>query len=147
MKLITKQVKNKPLTVIIEYPELDVKTEKLIKKIKSLDFIISGNSNGKTFALNISDIFYIETVERKTFLYTKYEVYMTEKKLYEFEKLLKETAIIRISKSCLMNMDMLYSIKQLINSQLEATLINGEKLIVSRTYLKRIKNILKDEVQ
>ena len=147
MKLITTQVKNKPLTVIIEYPELDVKTEKLIKKIKSLDFIISGNSNGKTFALNISDIFYIETVERKTFLYTKYEVYMTEKKLYEFEKLLKETAIIRISKSCLMNMDMLYSIKQLINSQLEATLINGEKLIVSRTYLKRIKNILKDEVQ
>lgn len=147
MKLITKQVKNKPLTVIIEYPELDVKTEKLIKKIKSLDFIISGNSNGKTFALNISDIFYIETVERKTFLYTKDEVYMTEKKLYEFEKLLKETAIIRISKSCLMNMDMLYSIKQLINSQLEATLINGEKLIVSRTYLKRIKNILKEEVQ
>lgn len=147
MKLITKQVKNKPLTVIIEYPELDVKTEKLIKKIKSLDFIISGNRNGKTFALNISDIFYIETVERKTFLYTKDEVYMTEKKLYEFEKLLKETAIIRISKSCLMNMDMLYSIKQLINSQLEATLINGEKLIVSRTYLKRIKNILKEEVQ
>ncbi|MDE7425206.1 MAG: LytTR family transcriptional regulator DNA-binding domain-containing protein [Lachnospiraceae bacterium] len=147
MKLITKQVKNKPLTVIIEYPELNVKTEKLIKKIKSLDFIISGNSNGKTFALNISDIFYIETVERKTFLYTKNEVYMTEKKLYEFEKLLKETAIIRISKSCLMNMDMLYSIKQLINSQLEATLINGEKLIVSRTYLKRIKNILKEEVQ
>lgn len=147
MKLITKQVKNKPLTVIIEYPELDVKTEKLIKKIKSLDFIISGNSNGKTFALNISDIFYIETVERKIFLYAKDEVYMTEKKLYEFEKLLKETAIIWISKSCLMNMDMLYSIKQLINSQLEATLINGEKLIVSRTYLKRIKNILKEEVQ
>lgn len=147
MKLITKQVKNKPLTVIIEYPELDVKTEKLIKKIKSLDLIISGNNNGKTFALNISDIFYIETVERRTFLYTKDEVYMTEKKLYEFEKLLKETAIIRISKSCLMNMDMLYSIKQLKNSQLEATLINGEKLIVSRTYLKRIKNILKEEVQ
>jgi DNA-binding LytR/AlgR family response regulator len=44
-------------------------------------------------------------------------------------------------------MDMLYSIKQLMNSQLEATLINGEKLIVARTYLKNIKNILKENVR
>lgn len=42
-----------------------------------------------------------------------------------------------------MNVDMLYSIRQLMNSRLEATLINGERLIVARTYLKGIKNILK----
>lgn len=147
MRLITKQVDNKPLTVTIEYPKLDTKTEYLIKKIKSLDFIISGNYNGKTFAVNISDIYYMETVERKTFLYTKDNIYMTDRKLYEFKEQLKGTAIIQISKSCLMNMDMLYSVKQLRNSQLEATLINGEKLIVARTYLKDIKNILKETVR
>ncbi|MCI8409443.1 MAG: LytTR family transcriptional regulator [Lachnospiraceae bacterium] len=147
MRLITKQVDNKPLTVTIEYPKLDTKIENLIKKIKSLDFIISGNYNGKTFAVNISDIYYMESVERKTFLYTKDDIYMTDRKLYEFEEQLKETTIIRISKSCLMNMDMLYSVKQLRNSQLEATLINGEKLIVARTYLKDMKNILKETVR
>lgn len=146
MEVETREINDKPLTIIIEYPKLDSKTKKLIKKIKSLDLVISGNSNGKIFQLHISDIYYVESVERKTFLYTKDEVYITDKKLYELEEMMREAGIIRISKFCLMNMDMLYSVKQLINSQLEATLINGEKLIVARTYLKNIKNILREEV-
>ena len=147
MEIKTRQINDKPLTVIIEYPVLDAKTKKLIKKIESLDFMVSGSSKGKVFQVHISDIYYIESVERKTFLYTKDEIYMTDKKLYELEKMLKDAGIIRISKSCLMNMDMLYSIRQLMNSQLEATLLNGEKLIVARTYLKNIKNILKEDVR
>ncbi len=146
MEVETREINDKPLTIIIEYPKLDAKTKKLIKKIKSLDLVISGNSNGKIFQIHISDIYYVESVERKTFLYTKDEVYITDKKLYELEEMMREAGIIRISKFCLMNMDMLYSVKQLINSQLEATLINGEKLIVARTYLKNIKNILREEV-
>ena len=146
MEIRTRQIDGKPLTITIEYPILDAKTKKLINKIESLDFVVSGNSNGKVFQVHISDIYYVESVERKTFLYTKDEVYMTDKKLYELEEMLKEAGIIRISKSCLVNVDMLYSIKQLMNSQLEATLLNGEKLIVARTYLKSIKNILKEAV-
>lgn len=147
MEVKTRQIDNKPLTIIIEYPRLDAKTKRLIKKIKALDFVVSGNSNGKVFQVPVSDIYYMETVERKTFLYTKDEVFMTDKKLYEFEEMFQETGIIRISKSCLMNMDMLYCIKQLMNSQLEATLINGEKLIIARTYLKSIKDILKEDAR
>lgn len=147
MEIRTRQVDDKPLTVIIEYPILDTKTKKLIKKIEALDFMVSGNSNGKVFQVHISDIYYMESVERKTFLYAKDEIYMTDKKLYELEEMLKDTGIIRISKSCLMNMDMLYSIRQLMNSQLEATLLNGEKLIVARTYLKNIKKMIKEDVR
>ena len=146
MEIKTRQVDDKPLTIIIEYPILDTKTKKLIKKIESLDLMVIGNCKGKVFQVHISDIYYAESVERKTFLYTKDEVYMTDKKLYELEEMLKEAGIIRISKSCLMNADMLYSIRQLMNSQLEATLLNGEKLIVARTYLKNIKNIFKEGV-
>lgn len=144
MEIITKQVTNKPLTVTIEYPHLDGYTEGIIKKIKALNLTISGSVHERTFSLSISDIYYIEAVGRKVFLYTRDEIYLTGKKLYELEKLLIETSIIRISKSCLMNMDMLCSIKQLTNSQLEATLCNGEKLIVARTYLKSIKSMLKE---
>ena len=143
MEIKTRQADGKPLTVIIEYPIWDNKTRRLADKIKALDLTVSGRSEGKVFQVHISDIYYAESVERKTFLYTKDEVYMTDKKLYELEEMLKEAGIIRISKSCLMNVDMLYSIRQLMNSRLEATLINGEKLIVARTYLKGIKNILK----
>ncbi|MDE5680055.1 MAG: LytTR family transcriptional regulator DNA-binding domain-containing protein, partial [Lachnospiraceae bacterium] len=79
MEIETRQIDGKPLTVIIEYPILDTKTKKLIKKVKSLDLMVSGNSKGKVFQLHISDIYYAESVERKTFLYTKDEVYMTDK--------------------------------------------------------------------
>ena len=146
MEIKTRQIEDKPLTVIIEYPILDTKTKRLIQKIESLDFMVSGNSKGKVFQVHISDIYYVESVERKTFLYTRDEVYMTDKKLYELEEMFREAGIIRISKSCLVNVDMLYSIRQLVNSHLEATLLNGEKLIVARTYLKSIKNILKEVV-
>ena len=147
MEIKTRQTDDKPLTIIIEYPILDTKTKRLIKKIEALDFMVSGNSKGKIFQVHISDIYYMESVERKTFLYTKDEIYMTDKKLYELEEMLRDAGIIRISKSCLMNMDMLYSIRQLMNSQLEATLLNGEKLIVARTYLKNIKNILREDIR
>ena len=36
MEIKTRQTDDKPLTVIIEYPILDTKTQKLIKKIESL---------------------------------------------------------------------------------------------------------------
>lgn len=147
MEIKTRQIDGKPLTIIIEYPILDTKTKRLIKKIEGLDFMVSGNSKGKVFQVHISDIYYMESVERRTFLYTKDEIYVTDKKLYELEEMLRDAGIIRISKSCLMNMDMLYSIRQLMNSQLEATLLNGEKLIVARTYLKNIKNILKEDIR
>ena len=62
MEIKTRQIDDKPLTVIIEYPILDTKTKKLIKKIESLDFMVSGNSKGKVFQLHISDIYYMESV-------------------------------------------------------------------------------------
>lgn len=145
MKLITKQVDNKPLTVTIEYPKLDERTEKLIEKVKFFNVTIVCKKDEKIYKLNFSDVYYIESVDRKTFLYLKNEVYITNKKLYELEYDLKGTGIIRISKSCLLNTDMLCRIRQLMNSQLEVILINGEKLIVARTYLKNIKNVLKGE--
>ncbi|MFT4145372.1 MAG: LytTR family DNA-binding domain-containing protein [Mobilitalea sp.] len=147
MNIITKQVKDKPLTITVEYPEFDNKIQTIINKINSLDLKINCNGNGILFSISITNIYYIESVERKTFIYTKNEIYISDKKLYELEQFLTGTSIVRVGKSCLMNMDMLYSIKQLLNSQLEATLSNGEKLIVARTYIKSIKKKLMEEVQ
>jgi len=56
-----------------------------------------------------------------------------------FEQL-REYAFVQVSKSCFINMDVLESIRTMLNSRLEATLINGEKINVSRTYLSGIKN-------
>ena len=145
MEIITMQSENKPLTVTVEYPVLDSRAREIIEKIRTLGVTIPASRDGQTYPLAVSDIYYIEVVERRTFLYTKDAVYAADRKLYELEKLLKSSGILRISKFCLMNLHHLYSIRQLRNSQLEATLDNEEKLIVARTYLKSIKTMLKEE--
>ena len=145
MEIVTKHNENKPLTVTVEYPVLDPLTRELIRKIRALGVTVPASRDGQTYPLAVSDIYYIEVVERRTFLYTRNAVYSADRKLYELEDLLRDSGILRISKFCLMNLHHLYSIRQLRNSQLEATLDNEEKLIVARTYLKTIKTMLKEE--
>lgn len=134
-------VKEQPLTITVEYPILDSCTQHIINKIKSFDLFLNVKHKEQMIRVSNMEICYIETLERKTFIYTQDEIYQSDKTLYELENLFSETSIVRISRSCLMNTDMLYGIKQLKNSQLEATMNNGEKLIVARTYLKNIKKM------
>lgn len=144
MNIIKKQVTGKPLTITIEYPCLDEHTKKIINRLERLDLKICGYKDGKEICISTSDIYYIESVERRTFIYTKNKVYTTGKKLYEMEENLHRANIIRISRSCLMNAEKLYCVRQLANSQLEVTLDNEERLIVARTYLKDIKRWIQE---
>ena len=54
--------------MIVEYPEYDQTVERLVNKIKNLSISFTGKADGKTFSIDISDIYYIEHVERKIFL-------------------------------------------------------------------------------
>ncbi len=107
MNIIKRQVDDKPLTITIEYPYLDERTKKIIHRLEQLNLKICGNKDGKEIYISASDIYYIESVERRTFIYTKSEVYTINKKLYKIEEDLHGTNIIRISKSCLMNAEKL----------------------------------------
>ena len=139
MQIITRQIKEKPLTVIIEYPELNDSGSNLVKKIKSLDVEFSANLDGRQVKIGLSDVYYIENVERKLFIYTAKEVYRLDATMAEIDDMAIDTDLVRISRTCIMNTDHLKEIRQVKNSHLEAVLDNDEMLIVSRKYLKDIK--------
>ena len=141
MRIEQRQVKDQPLTVIVEYPELDQKVENLIRKIRNINITFTGKTDGGSFSVDISDIFYIENVDRKVFLYTKEDIYRYDGSMTSIEEAVKDTELVRISRTCFMNVSHLKQIMQIKNSHLEAVLDNGEKLIVSRKYLKDIKTI------
>ena len=143
MRVEQRQVKDQPLTVIVEYPEYDQTVERLVNKIKNLNISFTGKADGKTFSIDISDIYYIEIVERKIFLYSKKDVYRFDGAMSDIEPAIADTDLVRISRTCIMNVSHLREIMQLQNSHLEAVLDNGEKLIVSRKYLKDIKKIFR----
>ena len=143
MRIVTRQVEGQPLTVIIEYPEYNESTARLIQKINSLDLRFSAYDDGKQIKIELSDVYYIENVERKLFIYTKKDVYRYDSTMPQLESVTEDTQLVRISRTCIMNADHLKEIRQVKNSHLEAVLDNDEMLIVSRKYLKDIKRVFK----
>lgn len=139
MKLILKENPNVELTVTIEYPKQSSQLNRIIQKLKSEEKALVGSENGRDYKVFMPDIFYIESVDKRTFIYTRDMVFKSEKRLYQLENELKEYDFVKVSRNCLVNINELIHIKALANSRLEAELSNGEKIIVSRTYIPEIK--------
>lgn len=119
--------------------------EELSEVIACLSLIgntVAGAKDGVISFVPLRDIFYFESVDNKTFFYTKDEIYEVKTKLYEILEKLSDTYFVRISKSTVANLRKLKSIKRAKGSRLEADLVNGEKLIVSRLYVNDIKKKL-----
>ena len=139
MEIIKRQAPDKPLTVTIEYPEYTESVRGLIKRIESLDVSFSVTAEDRQLRIARSDVYYMEVVDRKAFLYTEKDVYRLDASMQEILDLTSDSDLVRISRTCIMNTSHLTGIRQLKNSHLEAMLDNGEKLIVSRRYLRDIK--------
>lgn len=128
--------------VIIEYRELTDGVKRVSAFVRSVDQSISCKREGKEFSIPLSDVFYIESVDKKTFVYGETEVYQTRLRLAELEKMLSHAGFVKVSKSVILNIEKLRGVKNLANSRLEAFLSNNERICVSRKYLKEIRAVL-----
>lgn len=132
------------IEVHVRYAELDSRTERMISLIRSFDITIKCREEGAERFISTSEIYYIESVDKRTFVYTSESFFQTEQRLYQLEHELSTLGFVRVSKSCIVNINALESIKPLFNSRMEATLKNGEKLNITRKYLGNIKQALKE---
>ena len=92
--------------------------------------------------LDISKILYIDTADKKTFMYTKDDVYESCLKLYELEEELKEFDFFRAGKSCIINLRQIQAIRAELDRKLRVTMTNGEQLTVSRQYADYVRKKL-----
>lgn len=114
----------------------------LMKKYESSDRRIIGISNGETYCIDKKDILYFESVDRKTFCYTSDGIYEISMKLYEIEEQFENDDYIRISKSAIVNLNKIKSIRPDFGSKILATMENGEKIYISRQYVPVLKKKL-----
>ncbi|MGT2750962.1 LytTR family DNA-binding domain-containing protein [Streptococcus orisasini] len=144
MKLrIEQDASFKELEVSLKYSDKNRLVERILTFLESVDKQISCYEDGVEYLVNLSDIYYIESVDKKTFVYLANAVYQTDLRLYQLLQDLQNDGFVQISKSCLLNINVLESIRPLFNSRMEATLLNGEKVIVNRSYLNDVKEALK----
>ena len=142
---ITKADSTQPEFVEIHCHRISDEVKEIVSFVKSRQGQLTGTIDDRQFEIAIGDIFYIEVVDNKTFLYTQQKVYEIRLKLYELEEALHKKYFLRISKSTLVNLMKISSIKPALNGRFTAVLYSGEETVISRKYVPALKKALKGE--
>ena len=87
----------------------------------------------------IAEILYFEADAEQVFAYTEKEIFQVRQRLYQVETLSSAAGIIRVSKSHLVNLRKIQSVRTALNSRLYAKMANGEEVLVSRKYAPSFK--------
>ena len=125
-----------------------IRTTEMTENVKGAMELLEGGSGsimvskGDTnLLLNKSRIYYIESVDKKTFVYTKDECFDCKYRLYELEEMLGGY-FARCAKAFIVNLRKIKSINSDFSGRMETVLLNDEKIIISRSYVKEIKRRL-----
>ena len=130
------------MEVIIKCPSATDDIQKLVSMLQRHGQKMPGVKDGKTFLIDMHEVLYFESVDKRCFIYTVTDVYETVLKLYEIEEWLAGGIFFRSSKSQVINIKKIKSLCPEFGQRIEAILENGEKLIVSRQYAKLLKERL-----
>ena len=115
---------------------------RMLEMLRMTDRKLTGHLGNQTYILDVGQILYIDTVEKRTFLYTQTNVYETPLRLYELEERLESCDFFRASKSSIINFNQIQSLKSEFGGTMQVTMTNGDCLNVSRQYAKTIKEKL-----
>ncbi len=121
---------------------------KMTDSIKSAVDILRDNAAGiavssgnDTRIIRNDLIYYIESVDKRTYVYTKGECFETKYRLYELQDILGFN-FLRCSKAMIVNIRKIRSVRAELNARMSVELLNGERIIISRGYVKELKNKL-----
>ena len=143
MKLSVEQISREgEEEVIVRCYDAGEKWVEAVRAAAAGELAISAFLDEKVYRLKLSDVYYFEVVEGRSFLYCQRSVFECRQKLYEFEALCGGSMLFRCSKSMILNADKIQYIRPSVSGRFEATLINNEKVMISRQYVGALKRLL-----
>jgi DNA-binding LytR/AlgR family response regulator len=116
--------------------------EKLLAAIRIFDKKLAGRKDGQQHFIDVTQIIYIESIDKRTFFYTTTEVYESPFRLSELEEKLEKLDFLRASKNCLFNIRHIHSLKSDLEQRLLLTMEGYNKIVVSRQYSNAVKEKL-----
>ena len=139
---VIREPKTESVYVEIHCADITEEVSRLERYIGRYGSFIPATKDGEMVSVPTEDILYIESVDKKTFIYTDNKVLLTEKRLYEFENILDAKDFFRCSKSTIIHLNKVVKLKPEITRNILATLENGENIMVSRRYAVALKELL-----
>lgn len=113
-----------------------------------LDFLMKhrqrlvGKINDKEIIFSLNEVYYFESVDKKTFAYLDNEVVRIDIRLQDLEAAFFELGFIRVNKSTILNVYKINSLKSEINMRVMALLDNGERIQINRSYKAKFNSFL-----
>lgn len=143
MKYSIHQITEGEDELILRYRELTPEVERMIQFMNRGQARLSGKDDGETVLFSPEEVLYIETVDDKTFAYTKEKVLRLDMTLNGVEDYLKDISFFRCSKSMIVNIDKVERLKSLPSNRIDVMMQNGEHIVISRTYASEFRRLLR----
>ncbi|MBP5284240.1 MAG: LytTR family transcriptional regulator DNA-binding domain-containing protein [Treponema sp.] len=128
--------------IIVKCRFLDNDVTQFINQLKNGSSKMNFLKDNKIVLVEKKDILYFESVDDKVFAYTQEEVFETRLKLYELEQTLSSKNFFRANKAVIVNVNKIKSLSPAFSGRFEAVLKNGYKVIISRSYVPKLKELL-----
>lgn len=143
MKVLIEEIsREQDEEIIIRCHEVNDDIVKLLNKLKTERAALLGYDEDNIHRLKTTDVYYFEAVDNKVFIYCKDKVFESKQKLYEIEEMCEGKKFFRASKSIIINLTKVSSVRPSISGRFEAKLDNGESVVVSRQYVPVLKKML-----
>ena len=118
----------------LHYDEIDKETAAVLERLRPALNYIEGNIDGKRLTIPLTDMYYFETVDRKTFGYTKDSCVEVKETLQGIVDEYGNTGFVRISKSSVVNLYKIRNLQGDLNMRTLIHLKNDECLVMNRGY-------------
>ena len=128
--------------VDIFYNEYNEEIESLAAFLEK-EQVLLGTKEKQTCKFTVSEVYYLEIVDRRCFAYLDKEVYQLELNLKSFLERYERIGFLQIGKSTIVNIRYVNHILPDLNMRLNLVMENGEKLVVNRSYKKAFMDGLK----
>ena len=145
MKYIINQRTDGEDELILNYGEVNEEVERILAFMEQGNRRILGWKENEQVIIASGELLYVESVEGKTFAYTEREVYRMNYTLQQLEVILQKEYFFRCSKSMIMNINKVAGLRSLSSNRIDATMENGEHIMISRTYASDFRKRLRGE--
>lgn len=127
----------------VYYQKRTKEVNEILGLLKKTNHKLIGKLENTEVIFLLHDVYYFESVDKKTYAYLKDKVLRIEDILSEIEKTFFESGFIRVNKSTVLNIYKVQTLMSALNMKEIALLDNGEKIQVNRSYKSKFKGFLK----
>lgn len=135
------------ITITIKAPEMSEEIQNLIQYISTINTVpnqIVANDNNKIYFIDLERVICFFSKDKYNYVRIKEGTYKIKQKLYELEEILKQKDFIRISNSCIINVNQVECFDTSVLGSILVKLKDNTQETVSKRKVAQIMRLLKE---